>query len=64
MKLNDIRHKAKLLGLKPDKKITRTDLVHAIQTAEGYKACYNTAVANCPYTDCCFRDDCDVSLRV
>jgi hypothetical protein len=61
MKMTEIRNKAKGLGLAPDKRTPRTDLVRAIQTAEGYTACFNTGVKHCPYLDCCFREDCDVS---
>ena len=59
MKTADIQKKAKALGIQPDKKMKKVDIIRAIQTAEGFTPCFNTGVTLCPYTDCCFRDDCD-----
>lgn len=58
MKKADIEKKAQTLGVLFDKKTKKPDLIRAIQSAEGNTACYATAVVDCPYTDCCFRDDC------
>ena len=59
MKMAEVQKKAKGLGLVPDKKIRKSDLIRSIQRAEGNTPCFGTAVANCPYLDCCFREDCD-----
>ena len=59
MKLGEIQKKAKDLGIKPDKKTSKADLVRLIQKTEGNTPCFNTSVADCPHDNCCFRDDCD-----
>ena len=40
--------------------MTKKELVRSIQKAEGNTPCFDTGVMACPYTDCCFRDDCQV----
>lgn len=57
MKMVDIREKAKVLGVAPQK-LRKADLIHAIQMAEGHTPCFGTANGCCPYTDCCFMSDC------
>jgi hypothetical protein len=57
MKINEIKEKAKALGINCGK-MKKADLIHAIQKAENYTPCYGTSNGNCPYTDCCFRQDC------
>ncbi len=53
----EIKIKAKLLGINPAK-MNKTDLIRAIQTAEGYTPCYGRSNGQCPHIDCCFRTDC------
>jgi hypothetical protein len=53
----EIRKKARALNLDPGR-MKKADLIRAIQTAEGYTPCFATAAGDCPYTDCCWRDDC------
>jgi hypothetical protein len=36
----------------------KTELICAIQKAEGFTACFGSGKQDCPYTDCCFRSDC------
>ncbi len=57
MKLADIQKKAKGLGINGEK-MQKTDLIHAIQSAEGYPQCYATSKGKCPYVKCCFMSDC------
>ncbi|MBN2271598.1 MAG: hypothetical protein JXN61_13350 [Sedimentisphaerales bacterium] len=57
MTMSQIKAKAKALGITPGK-MKKTELIHSIQLAERCTPCYDTSVANCPYTDCCFRIDC------
>ncbi len=57
MKMPEIRDKAKALGIKPGK-MRKAELITAIQTAEGNTPCFGTSNGYCPYTDCCFMDDC------
>ena len=57
MTMPQIRTKAKSLGIKPGK-MTKTDLIHAIQIAEGNSPCFRTAQDWCQYSDCCFMYDC------
>lgn len=55
MKMEEIRAKAKGLGLKTSMK--RDDLIHTIQAAEGNSPCFKT-VTDCDQAGCCFRSIC------
>jgi hypothetical protein len=57
MGMPEIRIKAKGLGISPGK-MKKTELVHTIQVAEGYTPCFGGANGQCPYTDCCFMENC------
>ncbi len=57
MKMAEIRQKAGKLGITPGKR-KKTELIHAIQIAEGHTPCYGTSNGQCQYTDCCFMADC------
>jgi hypothetical protein len=57
MTVNEVKDKARGLGVEP-KKMKKTELIHAIQTAEGNTACYGKSNGQCPYTNCCFISDC------
>ncbi|MFZ0034679.1 MAG: Rho termination factor N-terminal domain-containing protein [Sedimentisphaerales bacterium] len=58
MKLEDVRKKAKKLGINCGK-MKKPELIHAIQKTEGNTPCFgNSNNGNCPYTNCCFRSDC------
>lgn len=57
MKMPELKAKAKLLGIKPNK-MKKIDLIHAIQKAEGNTPCFGSSNAQCLYTNCCFMDDC------
>ncbi len=57
MKLSEIKMKAKALGLSPGK-MSKVELIHAIQLAEGNTQCFGTSNGRCPYTNCCFMKDC------
>ncbi|MHC4495018.1 MAG: SAP domain-containing protein [Planctomycetota bacterium] len=55
--LPEVKLKAKALGLKLGK-AKKTELTHAIQTAEGCTPCFGKSDGRCSYIDCCFMDDC------
>jgi hypothetical protein len=58
MKINEIKQKAKTLGINCGK-MKKTELVHSIQKAEGNTPCFGKSNnGQCPYTDCCFINDC------
>jgi len=57
MTMTEIKTKAKGLGLVPGK-MKKVELVHAIQAAEGCTPCFGRSNGQCPYTDCCFMQDC------
>lgn len=57
MNMTEIREKAKGLGLKSGK-LTRGDLIRAIQRKEGNFACFETAKDYCDQMLCCWRDAC------
>jgi hypothetical protein len=53
----EIRKKAKNLGITAGK-MKKAELIHAIQQAEGYTACFGRSNGQCAYSDCCFISDC------
>ncbi len=53
----EIRKKAKNLGITAGK-MQKPELIHAIQQAEGYTACFGRSNGQCAYADCCFISDC------
>lgn len=57
MKMPEIREKAKALGITPGK-MKKSDLIHAIQQAEGCTPCFGRSNGKCQYLDCCFMQDC------
>jgi len=57
MKMPEIKQKAKMLGMRPGK-MKKTELIRAIQLAEGYTPCFGTSNGQCLHTDCCFMEDC------
>jgi len=57
MKMNDVRKKAKELGLKTQS-LKKPDLIRAIQTAECNTPCFATGRTECDQFACCWREDC------
>jgi hypothetical protein len=57
MTMPEIKTKAKGLGLVPGK-MKKTELIRAIQVTEGCTPCFGQSDGHCPYTDCCFMQDC------
>jgi hypothetical protein len=57
MKMQEIRTKAKEMGINSFGK-TKTELIHAIQKAEGNFECYGTAAGYCDQVMCSFRSPC------
>jgi hypothetical protein len=57
MRMSEVRAKAKALGIEPGK-LKKTELICAIQRAEGFSPCFGSGKQDCPYTDCCFFSDC------
>jgi hypothetical protein len=57
MTMSEIKIKAKALGIDGGK-MKKTELVHAIQKAEGFTPCYGRSNGSCPWTQCCWRSDC------
>jgi hypothetical protein len=59
MKADELKEKAKKLGLKVAPKAKKVEIVRAIQTAEGNNACYQTGMmSGCSQNQCCWREDC------
>lgn len=58
MGMPEIKMKARALGLTPSGNMKKTELIHAIQTAEGYTPCFGKSNGRCIHTDCCFMQDC------
>jgi hypothetical protein len=63
MKMNEIREKAKALGIKVMATTKKSDLIRQIQRAEGNFDCFGTVKDYCDQWDCCFREDCLSSAK-
>jgi len=57
MKIEDVRKKAKKLGINCGK-MKKTELILSIQKAEGNTPCFGKSNGECQYTNCCFMEDC------
>ncbi len=57
MFMKEIREKARPLGISPEG-MGKTDLIHAIQRAEGYADCYRRGREKCARKECCWWHDC------
>ncbi len=57
MSMAEIKEKAKNHGINPGN-MKKTELIRAIQKAEGNTPCYGTTHGTCQWTECCFRPDC------
>ena len=57
MKMNELKEMAKGLGIKSGNK-KKTELIHAIQIAEGNFDCFGNAEGDCDQEDCLFRVEC------
>ena len=57
MKVTEIRTKARDLGVKNSARMNKSDLIKAIQTAEGNSPCYSEIV-DCRINDCLWRPEC------
>jgi len=57
MKMQDVREKAKPLGIKTFG-MKKVDLIRAIQSKEGNAPCFQTGLDSCDQYQCCWRRDC------
>jgi len=57
MKIQEVREKAKPLGIKTFGK-KKVDLIRAIQSKEGNVPCFKTGLDSCDQFNCCWRSDC------
>ena len=57
MTVREIREKARELKVKNYARLPKTELIWAIQGAEGNADCF-TKIQNCGQMDCCWRSDC------
>ena len=62
MKMDEVRTKAKLLGIKTSH-MKKANLIRQIQRAEGNFDCFGSAHEYCDQFNCCFREDCTPSVR-
>jgi len=58
MKMNEIKIKAKVLGVKVMATTEKTYSVRQIRRAEGNFDCFGTAKDSCDQWNCCLREDC------
>ena len=57
MTIAEIKRKARYLMVTP-RRLRKTELIHAVQVAEGYAPCFGQSGGKCPHRDCCFIRDC------
>ena len=57
MKMQEVREKAKALGLKTFG-MKKVDLIRVIQSKEGNTPCFQALVDSCEQTNCCWRSMC------
>lgn len=57
MTIKEVRERARTLGLRVGSK-RKTELVRAIQVAEGNPQCFRTERRFCEQTTCCWLEDC------
>ncbi|MBU0675832.1 MAG: SAP domain-containing protein [Proteobacteria bacterium] len=57
MKMMEVKDKAKMMGVKSGK-MKKSELIKAIQVAEGYHACFGSGTEQCPQMECSWREDC------
>jgi hypothetical protein len=58
MKIQEVRARAKELGLKGTFGLSKAELIRRIQRAEGNFDCFGTATDHCDQSECCFMEDC------
>ena len=57
MNVKEIREKAKALKVKNYGKLTKEQLIRAVQLAEGNADCFGK-IQDCGQRDCCWLEDC------
>jgi len=57
MKMQQVRKRAKALGLKTFQ-MRKADIIRSIQTAEGNDPCFEAANGQCDQLECCWREVC------
>ncbi|MEW6101652.1 MAG: SAP domain-containing protein [Candidatus Omnitrophota bacterium] len=58
MRLSEIENKARNLGLKETRMLSRKELIQAIQRIEGNNVCFGKPSWDCSQHNCCWRLDC------
>ncbi len=56
--MEEVRAKAKALGLRTTFGLSKAELIRRIQRAEGNFDCFGSAKDYCDQLECCFREDC------
>ena len=57
MKIGEVKKRALEIGIDPGT-MKKPDLIRAIQEAEGNPPSFGNNDGSCPYSACCWRDDC------
>ena len=63
MTINEARKKAKVIVVKQAKGMEKTDMILAIQKAEGNFSCFGTAKNYCDQRNCAWGKDCLTNNR-
>jgi hypothetical protein len=64
MRMQEIKVMAKTMGIMMMKTMKKTELIRAIQEAEGYSPCFATMnPMKCSQMDCLWRRDCTTEMK-
>lgn len=59
MKIEEVRQRARALGMTGISRIKKAELIRTIQRQEGNQPCFGSSWRfDCPLTECCWRPDC------
>lgn len=59
MTVEEVRNRAKTLGVAVTARMRKGDMIRTIQQAEGNQDCFGSAWRfDCPWDNCCWRGDC------
>jgi hypothetical protein len=58
MKMEEVKRKVTEMGLKLTPGMNKSEMIRAIQVAEGNMPCFRGCAESCTQVSCCWRDDC------
>lgn len=59
MRMQEVRQRAKELGVQAPARVSKGELIRMIQRQEGNQDCFGASWRHtCPWQACCWREDC------